>query len=159
MRLLVSPTWKHSGSPRNATSYASIASRTSGAAAAIPSPWHRLCACTQQPARSKVANAVRDGSIFPCGRPMWPTDVADRCGRPMWPLPMWPLPMWPADVALPMWRNLKIQIPPHREPEGGAPTRAQLKAITGLGFNQDGVAGKFNILVQEIAAGSRPAGN
>ena len=41
------------------------------------------------------------------------------------------------------------------QPEGGAPTRAQLKAITGLGFNQDGVAGKFNILVQEIAAGSR----
>eukprot|EP01052_Picozoa_sp_SAG31_P031871 SAG31_NODE_3428_length_4289_cov_3.615990_3_plen_440_part_00 len=45
------------------------------------------------------------------------------------------------------------------QPEGGAPTRAQLKAITGLGFNQDGVAGKFNILIVEIAAGSRPAGN
>lgn len=44
------------------------------------------------------------------------------------------------------------------QPEGGAPTRAQLKAITGLGFNQDGVAGKFNILVQEIAAGSPGGG-
>ena len=40
----------------------------------------------------------------------------------------------------------------------GAPTSAQLKAITGLGFNQDGVAGKFNIEVKEIAAGSPGGG-
>merc|ERR1719453_2421088 len=44
------------------------------------------------------------------------------------------------------------------EPEGGAPTKAQLKAITGLGFNLDGVAGKFEIEVKEIAAGSPGGG-
>merc|ERR1719424_756445 len=38
--------------------------------------------------------------------------------------------------------------------EGGPPTKAQLKAITRLGFNEDGVAGKFDFNIQSIAAGS-----
>jgi hypothetical protein len=39
------------------------------------------------------------------------------------------------------------------QPTGSSPTKAQLKAISGLGFNQDGVAGKFDLEIKEIAAG------
>jgi len=38
--------------------------------------------------------------------------------------------------------------------EGGPPTKAQLKSITRIGFNEDGVAGKFEFNIQSIAAGS-----
>ena len=41
--------------------------------------------------------------------------------------------------------------------EGGPPTKAQLAGITRIGFNEDGVAGKFEFNIQSIAAGSRPA--
>ena len=44
------------------------------------------------------------------------------------------------------------------QPEGGAPTKAQLKAITGLSFNEDGVAGKFQLDIKSIAAGSKRGG-
>jgi hypothetical protein len=44
------------------------------------------------------------------------------------------------------------------KPQGGPPTKVQLQAITGLGFNQDGVAGKFDLEVKEIAAGSSGGG-
>ena len=43
-------------------------------------------------------------------------------------------------------------------PEGGAPTKAQLGAITGLGLNQDGLAGKFDIELKSITAGSPGGG-
>ena len=57
----------------------------------------RTAACTR-PA-CKLA-AVRDGSIFRCGRPMWPTDVADPCGRYRCGRPMWPTDVAVADVAV-----------------------------------------------------------
>ena len=44
------------------------------------------------------------------------------------------------------------------KPEGAAPSKRQLAAITGLGFNQDGTAGKFELEVKEIAAGSPGGG-
>ena len=39
--------------------------------------------------------------------------------------------------------------------EGGPPTKAQLAKITGLGLNEDGVAGKFDFEILSIAAGSK----
>ena len=41
--------------------------------------------------------------------------------------------------------------------EGGPPTARQLAKITGLGLNEDGVAGRFNFEIQSISAGSAPA--
>jgi len=38
--------------------------------------------------------------------------------------------------------------------EGGPPTKEQLKSITRMGFNEDGVAGKFEFKIVSIAAGS-----
>lgn len=44
------------------------------------------------------------------------------------------------------------------EPEGGAPTKAQLAALTQIGIGSDGIAGKFNLEIKNIAVGSGGAG-
>lgn len=40
--------------------------------------------------------------------------------------------------------------------EGGPPSKKQLAAIVGLGFNQDGTAGSFGLAITSISAGSAP---
>jgi hypothetical protein len=94
---VVRPTSRHRSSSRTATSYASVASRTSGAAAAI----HHHGTVYASAHSSLHAASLQTRR---CARwiyiPMWPTHVADPCGRYRCGRPMWPTDVAVTDVAV-----------------------------------------------------------